>query len=88
MGDIRKMTTTELKNPEVKKWMVKFWAAYDKLFVDMDNLSHDEFLVRYSEMWQYRNEASKIDGDYFLISLWGMSRKAHEIYGSECDPYI
>jgi len=37
-------------------------------------------------MWQHRNNASDIDGDMLLISCWGLSRKAHEIYGSECDP--
>ena len=86
MGDIRKMTTSDLENPEVRKHMELFWEAHDKLFVDMDNLTHDEFQIRHHEMWQHRNNASDIDGDMFLISCWGLSRKAHEIYGSECDP--
>jgi hypothetical protein len=31
-------------------------------------------------MWEFRNKASDY-GEYFLISLWGMSEKAEKLYG-------
>jgi hypothetical protein len=88
MGDIIKMTSADLTNPEVRKHMELFWAAHDKLLVDMETIPYEEFEKRNKEMWAHRNDGSKIEGDLFLISLWGFSRKAHEIYGSECDPFI
>jgi len=86
MGDIKKMTTEDVVHPEVRKHMVKFWEAYEKLLVDMDNLTYQEFKIRQHEMWGHRNDASEINGDYFLISLWGLSKKARALYGDECDP--
>jgi len=85
---IRKATTEEIKNPEVRSLMEKFWESYDKLFIDMDNLTYEEFLVRQQEMWDWRGKAMDIEGDLFLISLWGMSEKAHKIYGDKCHPTI
>ena len=88
MGDTRKMTTTDLKNPEVRKHMELFWEAYDKLWVDMETIPYEEFEKRNKEMWKHRNGVGDIEGDYFLISLWGMSSKAREIYGDKCHPTI
>jgi hypothetical protein len=83
MSNIREMTTKGVDNPEVRYYMEKFWESYDKLFVDMDNLTEEEFIVRQNEMWSWRNKASEIEGDMFLISLWGMSRKSEELYGND-----
>jgi hypothetical protein len=88
MSDIRKLTTEEIDHPEVRKHMEKFWEAYDKLFVDMDNLPYEEFEERHKEMWSHRNNAMDVRGDMFLISLWGMSNKAHTLYGDKCKPTI
>ena len=88
MGDIRKMTTKGVDNPEVRKHMELFWSAYDKLWVDMETIPYEEFRKRSNEMWGHRNDASDIEGDYFLISLWGYSKKAREIYGDKCHPTI
>lgn len=78
---IREMTTSEDLREEVRLLMLQFWAAYDKLWVDMDNLTQEEFHIRESEMWGFRNRVSDYDGDYFLISLWGMHNKAEVLYG-------
>ena len=39
------------------------------IFVDMDNISENEFNIREKEMWGFRNKASEY-GEYFLISLY------------------
>lgn len=83
MSKIRAATTTGIENKEVRELMEKFWESYDKLFKDMDNLTKEEFFEREHEMWSWRNKASAIDGDYFLISLWGMSKKAEELFGKD-----
>jgi len=85
-SNIEIITTDKVENLEVRKYMEQFWTAYHKLFKDMDNLTHSEFQIRSHEMWHYRNLASEIQGDFFFISLWGLSEKAHKIYGDECDP--
>jgi len=78
---IREQTTSQELKEEVRIAMTQFWEAYDKLFIDMDNLNEDEFQIRQHEMWEFRNKASEY-GDYFLISLWGMSEKAEKLYGA------
>ena len=78
---IREDTTSKKLNEKVRTLMIEFWDAYDKLFIDMYNLTEDEFFKRAHKMYQFRNKASEIDGDYFLISLWGMSEKARKLYG-------
>ena len=83
MSDIRKMTTTNIDNIEVRELMLKFWEAYDKLFLDMETLSYDEFRKRSHEMLEWRNKASDIRGDYFLLTLGGMSNKAISLYGKD-----
>ena len=79
--NIREQTTSQELREEVRNTMIQFWESYDKLFVDMDNLTEDEFNIRQHEMWEFRNKASDY-GEYFLISLWGMSEKAEKLYGS------
>ncbi len=76
------MTTSLDLKEEVRTEMLQFWKAYDELFIDMDNLTEYEFFRREHEMWEFRNKASEIAGDYFLISLWGMSKKAEKLYGN------
>lgn len=83
MGNIRELTTTKIENPQVRELMEKFWESYDQLWIDMENLTVKEFCKRQHEMWEWRNKASEIDGDYFLISLWGMSNKATELFGED-----
>ena len=78
--NIREQTTSQELREEVRITMIQFWESYDKLFVDMDNLTEDEFNIRQHEMWEFRNKASDY-GEYFLISLWGMSEKAEKLYG-------
>jgi len=80
--NIREATTSEELNEDVRNLMIQFWESYDKLFDEMDNLSEFEFHKRQNEMWEFRNKASEIKGDIFLISLWGMSEKAEKLYGS------
>jgi len=79
--NIREQTTSANLKEEVREAMIQFWEAYDKLFIDMDNLTEDEYHIRQHEMWGFRNKASDY-GDYFLISLWGMSEKAEKLYGA------
>jgi hypothetical protein len=83
MGDIREMTTTGVDHPEVRELMEKFWESYDKLWGDMDNLTLEEFNERQHEMWSWRNKASEIRGDYFLLTLSGMSNKAEKLFGED-----
>lgn len=78
--NIREQTTSQELREEVRSTMIQFWESYDKLFVDMDNLTEDEFYIRQHEMWEFRNKAFDY-GDYFFISLWGMSEKAEKLYG-------
>lgn len=78
---IRESTTRPDLREEVRILMLQFWEAYDKLFIDMDNLTENEYNIRQHEMWEFRNKASDY-GDYFLISLWGMSEKAEKLYGN------
>lgn len=80
---IREETTIKIENPEVRFFMEKFWEAYDKLWIDMEILSYEEFIIRQHEMWEWRNKASEIEGDYFLLSLWGMANKATSLYGKD-----
>lgn len=49
----------------------------------MDTLTYEEYCKRSREMWEWRNKASDIDGDYFLISLYGMSNKAEALWGKD-----
>ena len=77
---IRELTTSADLKEEVREAMIQFWEAYDKLFIDMDNLTEDEYHIRQHEMWGFKNKACDY-GDYFLISLWGMSEKAEKLYG-------
>ena len=79
---IREQTTSLELRKEVRDLMIQFWGAYDKLFVDMDNISENEFNIREKEMWGFRNKASEY-GEYFLISLYGMSEKAKKLYGDK-----
>ena len=79
--NIREQTTSQELKEEVRIVMIQFWEAYDKLFIDMDNLTEDEFHIRQHEMWEFRNKASEY-GDYFLISLYSMSEKAEKLYGT------
>ncbi len=81
--NIRELTTIGVENIEARNLMEKFWEAYDKLFIDMDNLTYEEFLVRQHEMWEWRNKASDIYGDYFLLTLGGLSNKAILLYGKD-----
>ena len=69
-----------ITNPKVKEIMVRFFEAADKLYDDMDSLSYEEFKVRSKAMWSIRNEAAEL-GDYFLITLGGISNKADKLYG-------
>jgi hypothetical protein len=78
---IREQTTSQELREEVRNAMIQFWESYDKLIVDMDNLTEDEFNIRQHEMWEHRNRAMEY-GDIFLISLYGMSEKAEKLYGN------
>lgn len=78
---VREETTSSDLKDEVRILMMKFWDAHDALLIDMDNLTEDEYFIRQNEMWEYRNKASEISGDYFLITLGGMSKKAERLYG-------
>lgn len=78
--DIRESTLSS-DNEDVRNLMIRFREAHDRLLVDMDNLTEEEYFIRQHEMWGYRNKASELSGDYFLISLWGMSNKADKLYG-------
>lgn len=80
---IREMTTEDVQNKEARALMEKFWEAHDKLFEDMDNLTKEQFEKRQHEMWEYRNKASDIEENFFMISLWGLSEKANELYGNK-----
>ncbi len=79
--NIREMTTSEDLNKEVRVLMTQFWETYDKLFIEMDTLTENQFFQRQHEMWKLRSKASEISGDIFLISLWGMDEKANLLYG-------
>jgi len=68
-----------ITNPKVKEIMVRFFEAADKLYDDMDSLSYEEFKVRSKAMWNIRNEAEE-EGEYFLITLGGISNKADKLY--------
>ena len=78
---IRESTTSRELHKDVRSLMKKFWKAYDKLYIEMDGLTENEFFIKQHEMWEFRNKASTISGDMFLISLWGMSDKAEKLYG-------
>jgi hypothetical protein len=78
--NIREQTTSQELKEEVRNTMIQFWESYDKLLVDMDNLTEDEFNIRQHEMWGFRNKAFDY-GEYFIISLWWMSEKAEKLYG-------
>jgi hypothetical protein len=81
--DIRESTTSSELHPEVKVTMIKFWEAYDKLWVDMETLTKEEYKVRASEMWSHRNKAMDIDGTIFLLTLGGLSEKYNKLYGED-----
>ncbi|MCK9430045.1 MAG: hypothetical protein M0R17_08585 [Candidatus Omnitrophica bacterium] len=80
---IRELTTSIELNEEVRTLMIHFWESYDKLWIDMDNLTAGEFRIRQHDMWEFRNKAMCISGDIFLISLYGLEKKAEILYGRD-----
>ncbi len=70
-----------ITHPEVKALMVKFFNESEQLYIDMDNLTSEEYKIRLKQMWSLRNQASEIDGDLFIISLYGLEEKAERLFG-------
>lgn len=83
MSDIRKMTLDEKLHPEVIKLMTQFWEIHDKLIVDMDKLTYEEYIEKRKEMSNYIFKVFDLSGDLFLISLWGMEAKAIKLFGEQ-----
>jgi len=83
MGSFRDNLLTSITNEDVKTLMGQFMDAHDKLFEDMDNLSYEDYKIRNKAMWAIRNEASNIEGDFFLITPWGLEAKAEKLYGDK-----
>ena len=75
-------STTSVDNPIVNELMKKFWESYHELYKEMDSITYEEFNKRSDEMWSWRNKAADY-GDYFLITLWGMSEKAIKLWGKD-----
>jgi hypothetical protein len=71
----------EAENSQVKEILIKFFNEVDELFKDMDKLSYEEFKVRSKAMWGLLSETTKIDGSYYMITLYGFDKKAEKLYG-------
>jgi hypothetical protein len=87
MAGIRELSMSG-NNEEVNALMTKFWEAHDKLYVDMDNLSYEEFKIRSKEMWNICNKTVDVDGTIFMITLDSMPEKANKLYGNRINTDI
>lgn len=81
---VRSVMVESTENPEAKKYLTQFFDEVDRLFVDMEKLTLEEFKIRNRAMWDLRNKAMDCgDGrDFYIIDLFGFEEKAQKLFGN------
>lgn len=84
MSDFRE-SLKEGVSDEAKAYIDSFWDAYDKLYVDMDSLTYEEYKIRNRQMWDFIHKFHEVSGTYVLLTLYGLEDKANKLFGDKIE---